>query len=46
MDDLVAVDAATAALHLVLRMERKGRCRDLLGRHTGIVRAAADGRKT
>jgi hypothetical protein len=47
MDDLVAVDVATAALHLVLRMEReRRRGRLLLGRHTSIVRTAADARKT
>jgi hypothetical protein len=47
MDDLVAVDAAAAALHLVLRTEReRRRGRGLLWRHTGIVRSLADGRKT
>ena len=47
IDDLVAVDLAAAALHLVLRMERQGRRGGgLLWRHACIVRAFTDGRKT
>jgi hypothetical protein len=46
MDDLVAVDAAAATLHLVLRVERQRRCGHLLWRHTNIVRTVADTLKT
>ena len=47
VDDLVAVNTAAAALHLVLRMERQCRRRGgLLGCHVGIVRTPADARKT
>jgi hypothetical protein len=46
MDDLVAVDAAATALHLVLRVKWQRRRGRLLWRHTGIVRTVADTRKT
>src|SRR5581483_1597488 len=46
VDDLVAVDVAAAALRLVLRVQRQGRRNGLLRRHTGILRALPDGRKT
>jgi hypothetical protein len=46
VDDLVAVDTAAAALHLVLRVERQRRRGGLLWRHTDIVRTVADTRKT
>jgi hypothetical protein len=40
------MDGAAAAFHLVLRTKRKCRCGCLLWRHTGIVRAVAEDRKT
>jgi hypothetical protein len=46
MDDLVAVDGAAAALHLILRVERQRRRGDLLWGHTNIVRTVTDSRKT
>ena len=46
VDDLVAVDVAATALHLVLRMEWQRRCGGLLWGHGRIVGAFADDRKT
>src|SRR5829696_953654 len=46
VDDLVAVDLAAPALHLVLRPQGERGSGDLLWRHTEIVGAVADGRKT
>src|SRR5262249_49267931 len=46
VDDLVAVNAAAAALHLVLRTKRQCRRNDLLWCHVDIVRTSSDSRKT